>query len=142
MLGLGDQPGIKRRIIRFGDHSASFFDQPFHANALLAAWTDAQLLTNHLDSGDVLLRLLEMIAKCLLELLVLGGLCHLRQRLYQLLLRAVKVFELLDVKSFQRIDLHYHTSAGILVVWFDFLLDGKGNSGAASIRLHSVILLA
>src|SRR6186997_1076667 len=107
VLRRGDQTGIQD--VRIGillDQVAAFLDEAFHPNALLAAWADAKLVAYLLKALVMFRCLLEMRTKCVLKPLIVGGLRHLWERLYQLLLSAVKVLEFFDVKVFECVQLH------------------------------------
>ena len=107
MLGLVDEAGVEHvRIGVFLDQLIALLDQPFHPDALLPTRTDAELAADLLEPLDVLGGLFQMRAERLLELRIVCRFRQLGQRFDELLLGAVEILQLIDVKVFQCIELH------------------------------------
>ena len=101
-LRLRDETGVEDLLLRILlEKLLRLFDEPLHADALLAARAGAKHLEHLLQPLDVAFGLLEMVGECLLQLRVGRCFDHFRQRFDELLLGAVQVLQLLDVQVLQ-----------------------------------------
>ena len=106
-LGGPNECGIQHGIVAvFIDDLLAFLDEAFHCFADLAARFLAQPFENLFEPVDVPLGLFQVILKCPLQLRGGSFLGHFRQRLHQLVLGVVEVFQFIDVQVFQRIHTH------------------------------------
>ena len=98
-LRRSDEPGIADFIFRiFVRHFVAFRDQPFHAFAFRRAGRFIVALENLLQPFCLALRLREMLGKRRGKFPVRRRLRHFRQRFDELILRAVKVLEFVNVQ--------------------------------------------
>ena len=102
-----NQRGVQRRAFELFHRFLTFFDEPLHTFAGLAPCGHAQKLEHlfepsHLHAGDF-----EMLLERCTELIALGCLGHLRQRLHELLFRVVDVLEFLDEQFLEIFSCHF-----------------------------------
>ncbi len=112
MLGGRDETGIEN--VGLGlllDELARFLDEAFHAHAFLSARAHIEVGADPLEALDMLLGHLCMARERLLELRMIRRFRHSREALDDLLLRAVQVLELFDVKVLQGFHFHSMRSA-------------------------------
>src|SRR5688500_17078942 len=88
------------------EERSALLDQPRHPLALVASGTELRPGEDLFEPRYLPLRRRQVVAERFLEILVVGGLDHLGERLDELLLGAVEILELVDVELGQRIEVH------------------------------------
>ena len=116
LLRRRDHHRVARAVLRrLADHVVAFGEQVLDALAFLAAGRHPQPLENLFKTVDVLLRLLQMLFECRLQLPVGRSFRELRQRLRQLLLGVVNVLQFFLQQIFERIQCGH--GASVKVSW-------------------------
>jgi hypothetical protein len=107
VLRLGDQTGVQHvRVRLLLEELLRLLDEPFHADALLAARTLVEVGEDLLEPLDLPLGHAEVLTERGGQLLMRGRFDHLRQRLDDLLLGAVEVLQVFDVERLERVEFH------------------------------------
>src|SRR2546423_1834003 len=97
-LSGGDEAGVAHVFLRFLDDGIAFFQKAFHS---FAFWSMGRLFVTFQDSFQtlgLLPRLPEMLIESRSKPSILSGLGHFRQRLDDLVLSAVKIFQFVKVQ--------------------------------------------
>src|SRR5690606_19618405 len=127
-LRRADQGRIESRAgLTLLHDGVALLDQALHALTGMTGDGDAEILADLLDPGEVPFRHLEVLLDGLLQFRAAGGLGKFRQSLDQLLLRAVKVFEVVLEYIFEVGERH---ASSYVAEWPDaagcFLRPAKG----------------
>jgi hypothetical protein len=102
LLGRGNHDAVELvALLVLGEVLLRFFDQTLHRLTGLALGALAHELEHLLEARHLVLRYLEMFLEGLLQFRVAGRLCHFGQSFGQLLLRVVKIAELLGQDLFK-----------------------------------------